>query len=295
MKSKEYFSKLKSQGKISLEDYDKFVESIPEFEVPDAVVATLEENFLTRDRAAADKAINAKIVKEVLGNIDASIHAVLPEMPLFNAADIEAEKDTHKKLKLLKTGLKNAIADAKKTNGEGVSEELQKTIKDLTQRLEAEKKEKETVVSERENAIKEVMENSKKELKSYRLKNDIMGRLAKIEFAKEFSEDPVRKDAIMSYILTNLLKNDMDYDEQGQIVVQEINNGVAKPKFFPNSNDQITVDKLLETETKSFIKLNNGEGHQQGNGQTPITKVTSGTQKSGQTLAQRRAAAALSE
>jgi hypothetical protein len=99
----------------------------------------------------------------------------------------------------------------------------------------------------------------------------------------------------MSYILNNLLKNDMDYDEQGQIVVQEINNGVAKPKFFPNSNDQITVDKLLETETKSFIKLNNGEGHQQGNGQTPITKVTSGTQKSGQTLAQRRAAAALSE
>lgn len=293
MKSKEYFLKLKSQGKISLEDFDKFVESIPEFEIPDIVTATLEENFLTRDRAAADKAINAKIVKEVLGNIDASIHAVLPEMPVFNAADIEAEKDTHKKLKLLKAGFKNAIETAKKTNGEAASEELQKTIKELTQRLEAEKKEKETAISEQDSKIKEVDSKWQKELKNYRLKNDIMGRLAKIEFAKEFSEDPTRKEAIMSYILGNLLKNDMDYDEQGQIIVQEINNGVAKPKFFPNSNDQVTVDKLLETETKSFIKLNNGTETKIENGQ-PITKVIS-TPSTGQTLAQRRAAAALAD
>jgi hypothetical protein len=276
MKSKDYFLKLKSQGKISLEDFDKFVETLPEFDVPDLVISAIEENFLTRDRAAADKAINAKIVKEVLGNIDASIHAVLPEMPLFNAADIEAEKDTHKKLKLLKTGLKTALADAKKTNGEGVSEELQKTIKDLTQRLEVEKTEKEKVISEQDSKIKEVTDASKKELKSYRLKNDIMGKLAQVEFAKEFSEDPIRKDAALSYMLNNILKNDMDYDDQGHIVIQEINNGVPKPKFLPNSNDQVTLDKLLEAETKPFIKLNNGGEQKPGNGQPPITKVING-------------------
>lgn len=274
MKSKEWFSKLKSQGKITLEDFDKFVEAVPEFELPDPVVAAIEENFLTRDRAAADKSINAKIVKEVLGNIDTSIHTILPEMPLFNAADIESEKDTHKKLKLLKVGLKTALSEAKKNSGEGVSEEFQKTIKELTQRLELEKTEKEKVISEQDSKIKEVTEASKKELKSYRLKNDIMGKLAQVEFAKEFSEDPIRKDAALSYMLNNILKNDMDYDEQGHIVIQEINNGVPKPKFLPNSNDQVTLDKLLEAETKPFIKLNNSGGeHTQGNGKPPITKV----------------------
>lgn len=294
MKAKEYFLKLKSQGKITLEDFDKFVESLPDFEVPEVVVSSLEENFLTRDRAAADKAINAKIVKEVLGNIDASIHAVLPELPLFNAADIEAEKDTHKKLKLLKAGFKNAVAEAKKTNGEAASEELQKTIKDLTQRLELEKNEKEKVISEQDSKIKEVTELSKKELKNYRLKNDIMGKLAQIEFAKEFSQDPVRKEAALSFVLNNLLKNDMDYDEQGHIVIQEMNNGVPKPKFFPNSNDQVTLDKLLEAETKPFIKLNNGNDSP-GTGEPPTTRVSPGVTKTGLTLAQRRAQAALSE
>lgn len=276
MKAQEYFLKLKQQGRISLEDFDKFVESLPEFDVPDTVAAVIEENFLTRDRAAADKAINAKIVKEVLGNIDASIHAVLPEMPLFNAADIEAERDTHKKLKLLKTGLKNAIAEAKKGTGEP-SEELKKTISELTQRIENEKKEKETIISERDQKIKEVSDSKDKELKNFRLKTDIMGRLAKIEFAKEFSEDPIRKDAALSFIMGDILKNDMDYDEQGHIVVQEINNGVAKPKFFPNSNDQVTVDKLLEAASKPFLKLNNGTEQRTENGQQIKKVISAGT------------------
>lgn len=292
MKSKEYFNKLKSQGKITSEDFDKFVEALPDFELPDVVVSALEENFLTRDRAAADKAINAKIVKEVLGNIDASIHAVLPEMPIFNAADIEAEKDTHKKLKLLKVGLKNAITEAKSKTGEDASEELKTTVKDLTKRLDAERKEKEKIISEQDQKSKDVEAKYQKEFKNIRVKNDIMGKLAKIEFAKEFSDDPLRKEAALSFILNNVLKNEMDYDEQGNIVVQELNNGVAKPKFFPNSNDQVTIDKLLETETKPFIKLHNGTEHSQENGQ-PITKVVvDSTPRKGQTLAERRAAAA---
>src|SRR6187551_3007553 len=101
MKSREYFSKLKSQGKISHEEFDKFVESVPEFELPDTVVAAIEEKFLTRERAAADKEVYRKVYAEALNGVDATIKSFYPSITDKDRAAIDAEVNTYEKLKIL--------------------------------------------------------------------------------------------------------------------------------------------------------------------------------------------------
>lgn len=278
MKSREYFTKLKSQGKISLEDFDKFVESVPEFELPDPVVAAIDEKFLTRERAAADKEVYRKVYAEALNGVDATIKSFYPSITEKDRAAIDGEVNTYEKLKILDSAwrkqyeaLKTTAPDAAKLN-----EEYQKNIRELTEKLDNAQKEKDKVVSEQETRIKAVEAQKEKELKSFKIKTDLTGKLAQLEFAKEFTEHPKVKTNTFNTILGELLKNELDYDEQGQIIVQEISNGVAKPKFFPNSNEQVTIEKLLETETSPYLKRNNSDGNgSQGNQNTPIPKVIS--------------------
>jgi membrane peptidoglycan carboxypeptidase len=53
MKTKLFLQRLNKQGKISNEEADKAINSLPEdHELPDVWVNLFEENFLTRDRAA---------------------------------------------------------------------------------------------------------------------------------------------------------------------------------------------------------------------------------------------------
>lgn len=279
MKSKDYFSKLKSQGKITLDDFDKFVESVPEFEMPDPVVSAIEERFLTRERAAADKEVYRKVFAEALNGVDATIKSFYPSITEKDRAAIDAEVNTYDKLKILDAAwkrqyeaLKTTAPDAAKLN-----EEYQKNIRELTEKLDTAQKEKDKVLSEQETKLKEIAAQKDKELKSYKLKTDLTGRLAQIEFAKEFTEHPKVKTNTFNTILGELLKNELDYDEHGQIIVQEISNGVPKPKFFPNSNEQVTIDKLLEAETSPYLKRNNSDGNgSQGNQNTPPPKVISG-------------------
>lgn len=298
MKSKEYFSKLKSQGKITLEDFDKFVETLPEFDLPDPIVAAIEDKFLTRDRASQDKDVYRKIYAEALNGVDATIKTFYPSITEKDRAAIDGEVNTYEKLKILDAAwkkqyeaLKTTAPDAAKLN-----EEYQKNIHELTEKLNVAQKEKDKFVSEQEGKIKEIQAKSEKELKAFKIKTDLTGKLAQFEFAKEFTEHPKVKTNTFNTILGELLKNELDYDDQGQIIVQEISNGVAKPKFFPGTNDQVTIEKLLEAETSPYLKRNNSDGNgSQGGQNTPPPRTTDNGSTKGMTLAQRRAAAALSE
>ena len=261
MKFKDYFSRLGKQAKIGGEDFTKFIEAVPEGDIPDVVNALLEENFLTRDRASVDPQILKKVKAEVYNGIDADISALLTELSTTDQELINKEPNTHTKIKLLNTAYKNQYEELKKTAPDAVkiNEEHVNTIKDLTARLEAEKKQKDAVISSQEKKVKEITDQKEKELKAYKIKNDLTGKLAQIEFAKEFTENPKVKDTVFNGILGNITKNELDYDEEGRIVVQDIVNGVPKPKFFPGTNDQVTIDKLLETETSPYLKRNNAD------------------------------------
>lgn len=294
MKAKDYFNRLKTQGKITAEDFDKFVDTVPDFELPDAIVSTIEEKFLTRDRASTDKEVYRKVYAEALNGVDATIKSFYPALTDKDRAAIDGEVNTYEKLKLLDAAwkkqyetLKTTVPDAAKLNAE-----YQKNIQELSEKLETVQKEKDKAISETEKRIKDVEAQKEKELKTFKIKTDLTGRLAQLEFAKEFTEHPKVKTNTFNTILSEILKNELDYDQQGQIVVQEISNGVAKPKFFPGTNDQVTIDKLLEAETTPYLKRNNSEADSAGNQNTPVTKVHSETPKTGLTLAQKRAAAA---
>jgi hypothetical protein len=287
MKGKDFFSKLKTQAKIEKnEDLDKFIEAFPDTEIPDVVVALIEENFLTRDRAMVDKTIYGKVKAETYNAVDVNIEKMLSKLPISGeeTAKILEEKDTHRRLGLIESAVLSKVEALKKAAPADTAalEEAKKMAKEETERAQAIK-----VAAEAKE--KQLTEAHQKELKKYRIETALHAKLSQIELAKEFTENPKAKTGIMNLILSEIQKNELDFDDKGEIVVQETVNGVAKPKYFPNSNDLVTVDKLLETETAPYLKRSNGG--EKGKEKTTERKVVElGAEP---TLAQLRAAKAL--
>lgn len=248
MKLKEYFAKLKEQGKISGEEYDTFLDTLPEGEVPDTISATLSDKFLTRDRAKADSELRKAYHRELYDAVDASIHEILPELDVFDASAIQEEKDTFKKLKMTKAAITNKITKASKT-GTGDSEKL-KELKALNEELTLK-----FGLKDQEWQGKLEANNKKWEgdLNSFKLDHSLSERISKYSIAEEFE-----KDSVTRLIKQDLLgKNVLALGENGQIIVQEIVDGKAKPKF--EGNDPVTIEKLLESSVKPFLKKNNAD------------------------------------
>lgn len=284
MKAKDYFTKLKTQARIQNEAFDKGLEAIPDAEIPDALLIVLEDHFLTRDRALADSEITKKLRAESLNVVDSEIKKFYGILTDKDKASIDSEPSTFEKLKKLNDAVKRTLESKPNTSS---NEEYQKNINELTEKLKIVQKEKETLSQEQESKIKEITAAKEKELKTYKLKTDLTGKLSQLEFAKEFTEHPKVKVNTFNTILGEILKNDLDYDEQGNIVVQEIHNGVPKPKFFPGTNDQVTIEKLLDSEVSPYLKRNNADTN--GKDQDTTAPRVISTPKTGRTLAQMRA------
>jgi len=286
MKLKDYFAKLKSQAKITNEDFDKFIETAPDAEIPDTVIPVIEENFLTRERAMVDKPIRSKIHAELFDTLDAAIEQLYAFLPAEDILTVKNEPKTHAKIALVKKSIDGSLEKAKAANPDRDKklEEAEKLLRAGAEKFEAFK-------AESEKKIKEIETAKQAEIKKMKIDNVLLGKIGQIQLAKEFAENPeVKKDTINS-ILSKVNSESFDLDEKGQIIVQEIENGVAKPKFFPGTNDLVTVDKLLETASANYIKRNNGKDD--GGKEQQMRKV-SDTPPGEKTLAQLRAEKALS-
>jgi hypothetical protein len=262
MKAKDYFSALKTQGKINNDDFDKFIEDLKdEFEVPDGVKAVIDANFMTKERASTDKDIMRTARAEVLNGVDAHITELIKGFSTADQMSISTEKDTNKKIKMLHAVLSKKYEDLKTgmTDSEKSTEESKIAIRDLTARVEASERSKLDLIEKHERELTETKEAVVKEEKRLRIKADLRAKLNEVEYAKEYVEDPIRKQDMFDSMMNRILKHDLDYDDTGNMVVQEIVNGVAKPKFISGTNELYTVGKLLETETSRYIKKNNGE------------------------------------
>lgn len=260
MKLKDHYQKLKTQAKIDKnEDLDKFIENAPDVDIPDPVIAVIEENFLTRERAKTDKEIHSKIKSEVYDAVDATISSMYTLIPVEDAQKIGAETNTHNKIAMLKKSFEGSIEKAKAANPDSNKkvEELEKSLRTLAESKTA---------SEAESAkkIKEINDAHASEIKKKEIDYVLMGKIGQLELAKEFSENPMVKKGVINTILGEISKETLNFDEKGQLIVQEIENGVAKPKFFQGTNDMVTVDKLLETASAAYIKRNNGKGDDGG-------------------------------
>lgn len=287
MKVKDYFSKVKTQVKIENEELNKFIESAPDVEIPDPVVAFLEENFLTRERAKTDKVVYAQVKAEVLDGVDHSVTQLFSLLPPDDIMAIKNELITHKKIELVKKSLETSIEKAKASNPDR-DKKLEEAEKQI--RLDAEKVQ--ALQAEHDKKIKEVSDSHAAELKKIKIESIVTAKIGQLELAKEFSEDPEVKQDTISNIRSKILKENIEFDENGQPQVRVIENGVAKPKFVEGTNTIVTFDHLLETASAKYIKRNNGQGD--GGGKETRKVTHSSVPESQKTLQQIRAEKALS-
>lgn len=254
MKLKQHFTVLKGQAKLENEDFNKFIEAIPDdMEIPDVAVNLLSENFLTRQRATADKQVYDKIRSEALDSIDAKIKDIMPILSATDREAIEKEKSTYTKLDLIKAGIDNAIKSVKNDNPD-VNEqvkELKKTQTELTEKIKS-------INLEHETSVKSIKEGFEKDKKGMKLDWTLDKKLSEFEFGDEYKTvRPTLTESIISKIKTEHV---LELDEKGNI--QVFDKDTQKPKF--NGNDPVTIDHLLVEPLKPFIKKNNkDEGGQQ--------------------------------
>lgn len=284
MKLKDHYQKLKEQAKIDKnEALDKFIETAPDIDIPDPVIALIEENFLTRERAKTDKEIHSKIKAEVYDGVDATISSMFSLISVEDAQKVGAETNTHNKIAMIKKAVEGSLEKAKSANPntDKKVEELEKSLRAAAEREEAHK-------AEHTKQLNDLNAAHAAEIKKKEIDNILMGKISQIELAKEFSENPKVKKGVIDTILSAITKETLNFDEKGQLIVQEIDNGVAKPKF--HGNDLVTVDKLLETASADYIKRNNSNGKGgKENGEEP-KKRQQQTPENQMTLAERRQA-----
>ena len=254
MKLKQHFTTLKSQAKLENEDFNKFIEALPEeMEIPDIAVNLLAENFLTRQRAISDKQVYDKIRAETLNGVDDQVRNILPMLSSTDRDIVEKETNSYKKIELIKTALDNAIKAAKNDNpdaGEQVKE-LKKTQSELTERIKS-------INLERETEVKTLKDSFEKDKKGMKLDWTLDKKLSEFEFGDEYKT--VRSTLTDSIIGKIKSEHVLELDDKGNI--QVLDKESRKPLF--EGNNPVTLEHLLVEPLKPFIKKNNKDEGTQG-------------------------------
>jgi hypothetical protein len=252
MKWKDFLIKRGEQGKFSKnESFAKYLETVPDFDVPDDIDKLIEENFLTIDRAKADPKIIGAARAEAYSIMDERLAAIMPAIERIDktlVVDLAGEKDTLKKISKLGPVLDKVAEKAKSGEFQETEKvkELETQKKDLLDRLA---KEQETGKTTIETMRKESAEREKNILLDFTLKN----RIAKIDFADEFKD---KRESLDKLILTELKGDYIYLNESGQPEIGIYENGTVKPKFIEGTNTQATFEKVLEEKVKPFVKRN---------------------------------------
>lgn len=274
MKLKAFLERTNKQGKINNEDFTKALEKLPEeLELPDLWVNLFDENFLTRERAAADFDIMKKIKAESLNGVDEKLKGVIALLDASTKEEFDKENNTYKKVEMLQTAIPKMIEKIKGDAGPSTDEkvkQLEKNNMELVEKIKA-------INSEADERVKKIQKEFEAKETGMKLDWTLDKKLGEYVFADEFTGI---KEAIVKGIVTDVKgKNSLALDDKGQILVQEIVNGTAKQKF--NGNDPVTIDSLLSDPLKPFLKKNNagdGKDGQQQQTRDPKTRVVAPAQ-----------------
>lgn len=257
MKYKEYFSKLKEQGKIDNAEYAKFLETVPEGELPDDVFKVLEDTFMTAERAITHKDVNTKLRRQILDPVDNDIKNILKHLPAEVVMDVEREESTYKKLAALTNGLPVAFQKLAKAPDDVEAkkkiEEQKQIIQDLTSKFEKANGE----FTEREKKIKSEYDGK---FKNYQLDTELEKLSNSYTFADAYKDSrPALTKALLSEIKQ---KNKLDLVEKDGGFSIQVLDETGAPRF--NGNTPVTVQSLLEEPFKPFLKQNNADGKTDG-------------------------------
>jgi hypothetical protein len=274
MKYKDYFSKLKDQGKINNEDYAKFLETVPEGEMPDAIFTLLDQTYMTAERAASHKDVHTRLKAELLDPIDRDIKKIMALLPAEKVLDIERESSTYKKLEMVRDAIPAAIAKAQKApNDEEAKKKLdqaQHTIQELTDKF-----------ANQENSYKtelqKIKEDAANENKNFRL-NTHLEKLANSYTLADAHKET--RDILTKALLSEIkAKNKLDLVETNGDASILVLGEDGKPRYENNGNTPVTIKSLLDSAFKPLLKVSGVDGddvQQQQTTQQRTFKVDSG-------------------
>jgi alkylhydroperoxidase/carboxymuconolactone decarboxylase family protein YurZ len=256
MKLKDFFTKLKADGKINQAEFVSFVDTVPEFEIPDKAVEAFESSFLTIDRAATDKSVHSKLKREILDPVDQELKPLLQFIDSndkFKSSEIDRMNSTYDKLKAIQAFIPQLFEKVKKdpATDEDTKKKLktfEETNQELLQRIEKMNKD----YSEKEKFFET---ESEKKINNFRTNMELEKLANSFKFGKAFSDDTVRKDITKVKLDALRAKHALQLvDKDGQTHIQ-VTDKDGKPLF--NGNSAVTINQLLEEEFKPYIKANN--------------------------------------
>lgn len=272
MKLKDFFTKLKTDGKITQAEFIAAIDGLPEHEFPDKAVEAFEASFLTADRAATDKTVHSKLKREFLDPLDndfKKILTVIDGFDKFKASEIDKIGSTYEKSAAITAFLPELLTKIKATPG--TDEEAKKELKKAKDNVQELMAKIETINTDTAAREKHWQKESEEKINGYRLRTLLEKRADSIKFGKAYSDEAVRKD-ITKGKLDKLIASkalqlvEKDGQEPDIIVVD----GEGKPRF--NGNSAVTINSLLEDEFKIYIKANNSGDDDKDEGKDQVTK-----------------------
>jgi hypothetical protein len=273
MKFKEVLTKLKTDGKINEAEFDKAIETAPDWEFPDKALQAFETAFLTIDRASTDKSVHSKLKREFLDPFDndfKKILGVIDGVDKFKASEIDKLNSTYEKSAAITSFLPDLINKIQTTpaTDEETKKELKKhkeTVQELMAKLETQNNE----LSAKE---KHWQKESETKINDFKLNMELEKLANSYKFGKAYSDDTVRKD--ITKVKLDSLRASYPLslvEKDGQTTIQVLDKE-GKPRFKENSNTAVTINHLLDEAFKPYIKANNvGDDDDGGGQQTQVT------------------------
>lgn len=268
MKGKEWFSTLKTQGKISHEEYDKFIETVPEFEIPDNAIKAFDEKFMTTERAIAHPEVTKKLkfetlnplsrdmekLVQIIAKIDPDAARTISRLtkPVGEGREIPDTYKQSEAITNLLPGLFDKVKAPVQANDEDAKkklEEQKRTIEELTEKFTVFK-------NESEGNMKKALALKDKDLIDYK-KGAYLEKLASsYTFADAFKDTrPTLTKAMLGELAnTNLLEYTTRENNEEDVLVLEQKDGHTSPKF--NGNNPVTIKSLMDEKFKPFLKVN---------------------------------------
>lgn len=270
MKLKDFLTKLKTDGKINTPEFDEYLKTAPDAEIPEAVTKAIEDNFMTLERAAANHGIHSKIKREVLDPVDNEMNELFEQYKeiIEGAESFKTDTNTYNKLKNLKKALPEAI---KKLKGSPVTDEetkkklveYEKTIQEFGDKFTQAQKEYNAKLKETDTA----WENK---FHDFRLHSELEKLSNKYTLAEAFEET---RPAITEVNLTKIKQsNRLKLGEKDGRPVIFVNDENDKPKY--NGNTPVTVDSLLDEAYKPFLKKSETDTQTQVNTRTTTVQTS---------------------
>lgn len=265
-KYKDFFAKLKEQGKINLPEYEEYLKTVPDAEIPDAVVKAIEDNFMTKSRALADRSINNEIWGKALFPVDKEIEkitSILEPLDKDIVNDIRwAVKelspgnpvpDTFKQLGIITSALPKVFNKLKTTAVP--DEETKKKIQEYEKTIQGFTDQFANAEKEYKSNLKNVETEWENKFHDFRLGAELQSLGNKFTLAEAFEEiRPNITEVIMSKIRSS---NNLKLGEKDGRPAVLVYDETGKPKF--NGNTPVTVDLLLEEAYKPYLKKSESE------------------------------------